>query len=484
MTGTETSLRRFMQCDFGLAQSNAWTDRESFRMEKPMRPSNGSLENITILAQSDRQQSGLVDRRAAAAGLRESRSSLALSNLRGVVILIVVAFHSVLAYLGSLGTTPFGFDASPYQWRAFPIIDTHRWFGFDLFCASQDVYLMAFMFFLSAVFTWPSLGRKTWRRYLGDRLLRLGVPFLLALFVIMPIALYPVYRTTATAPGLADYVSHYISLPFLPNGPMWFLWELLALTISASLLHRFVPRWIERMGAWTHRLAARPAVIFTWLVVASIFAYVPLALAWSPWDWNETGPFALQFSRPLLYALFYLGGLAVGANGLDRGLLAHGGRLAHRWALWLVVALVSLLAWMGLTALSMRFGATAPFGLQIAVDVCFVLACAGGSFCVLAAALRFGARRSDLLQTFARNAFGIYLVHYMFVVWLQYALLDTALPAIVKATIVFVATVLLSWGVVSAFGLLSARRSHAGRFRRAPLAPRFASVDLVARKPV
>ena len=93
-----------------------------------------------------------------------SRSSIALNNLRGVVILIVVAFHSVLAYLGWLGPASFRFDSSPFQWRAFPIIDSHRWFGFDVFCAWQDVYLMALMFFLSALFAWPSLTRKGHRK--------------------------------------------------------------------------------------------------------------------------------------------------------------------------------------------------------------------------------------------------------------------------------------------------------------------------------
>src|ERR1700736_1005696 len=89
-----------------------------------------------------------------------SKSSLALSNLRAFVILLVVAFHSVLAYLGSQPATPAPFDSPPYHWRAIPILDSARWFGFDLFCASQYVYLMHLMFFLSGMFVWSSLRRK------------------------------------------------------------------------------------------------------------------------------------------------------------------------------------------------------------------------------------------------------------------------------------------------------------------------------------
>ena len=52
------------------------------------------------------------------------KSILALSNLRAFVILLVVAFHSVLAYLGSQPALPPPFDSPPYWWRAIPIIDS------------------------------------------------------------------------------------------------------------------------------------------------------------------------------------------------------------------------------------------------------------------------------------------------------------------------------------------------------------------------
>ncbi len=72
-----------------------------------------------------------------------SRASIALSNLRGIVIVIVLAFHSVLAYLSYLPAQPYAFDRAPFRWQAIPIIDGERWFGFDLFCAWQDVSLMS-----------------------------------------------------------------------------------------------------------------------------------------------------------------------------------------------------------------------------------------------------------------------------------------------------------------------------------------------------
>ena len=70
---------------------------------------------------------------------RMSKSSLALSNLRAFAIVMVVAFHAFIAYLGSQPAAQLPFDLPPYAWRANPIVDSARWFGFDLFCAFQYV---------------------------------------------------------------------------------------------------------------------------------------------------------------------------------------------------------------------------------------------------------------------------------------------------------------------------------------------------------
>ena len=121
-----------------------------------------------------------------------SGSSLALGNLRAFVVLIVLAFHSVLAYLGSLPAEPFPFDIAPFRWNAFPIVDSQRWFGFDIFCAFQDVYLMSFMFFMSGLFVWPSLQRKGISWFLRDRFWRLGLPFIICAIFLMPLAYWAI----------------------------------------------------------------------------------------------------------------------------------------------------------------------------------------------------------------------------------------------------------------------------------------------------
>jgi glucans biosynthesis protein C len=388
-----------------------------------------------------------------------SGTSLALGNLRGVVILIVLGFHSVLAYLASLPATARKFDTPPYEWEASPIIDSQRWLGFDLFCAWHDVYLMSLMYFLSGLFVWGSLTRKGSRLFLSDRLLRLGLPLIPAVFVLMPIALYPAYLATASEPSVSEYWQQFMALPFWPCGPQWFLWQLLALNILAAAIYRltpqrfmpqrFMPQAGDRLARWTGRTNEHPGRFYVALAVASAAAYIPLALIYSPWSWFQLGPFAFQWCRPLHYLVYFFAGIAVGTYGLDRGLLATDGALARRWPVWVAVAAATFLAWIAPTAIVMATEQP-HFALLLGSALGYVLACAGGGMAVLALALRFSTRRRRVLDSLSENAYGMYLVHYVFVVWLQYTLLGVAAPAIVKAAIVFAGTLLLSWGTSAA----------------------------------
>jgi glucan biosynthesis protein C len=372
-----------------------------------------------------------------------SGSSLALHNLRAVVILVVLAFHSVLAYVQWIPETSAGFSDPPFLWRAFPIVDNRRFFGFDLFCAWQDVFLMSLMFLLSGLFVWPSLQRKRGWGFVRDRLRRLGLPYVFGVLVLIPIALYPAYLATGGDPSVSVYLQHYVALPILPNGQLWFLWQLLALNFVAVGLNWIAPDAVAALGRWSAAVGRRPEIYFSVLIAISAVAYVPLALAFTPWAWSNSGWLSVQWCRPLLYGVYFFAGVGIGAAGIGVGLVAADGALGRRWKLWLAVAIASFMLWMGVTALTLDRPASLAVG--IAAALCFVLACAGGCFFVIASSLRFGTTRSSGLDSLSTNAYSLYLVHYNFVVWLQYALLGTALFALIKGVIVFCGTVILSW---------------------------------------
>src|SRR6266581_6491190 len=98
----------------------------------------------------------------------------ALDRARTFLTLVVVLHHSVIPY------TYFGHT------------DPKSFFGFDMIVLATDSFFMAMFFFLSGLFVWPGITRKGPMNYLSDRLLRLGLPFVICAFTIIPIAYYAI----------------------------------------------------------------------------------------------------------------------------------------------------------------------------------------------------------------------------------------------------------------------------------------------------
>ena len=197
------------------------------------------------------------------------------------------------------------FDKPPYGWTTNPIVDSARWLGFDLFCAFQYVYLMHLMFFLSGLFVWSSLQRKGARTFLFDRILRIGVPFVLGVYLLMPLAYYPVYLVTAVDPSWSAFWAQWIALPFWPSGPMWFLWLLLAFNIIAAALFWLAPRVGDYLGRLSSGAGAHPGRYCLALAGITALVYVPLSLIYKPWQWVGFGPFNFQPSFILQYAIYF-----------------------------------------------------------------------------------------------------------------------------------------------------------------------------------
>ena len=383
-----------------------------------------------------------------------SRSSIALVNLRAVVILIVLAFHSVLPYLASLPAAAYPFDSAPYPWLAFPIVDSQRWFGFDLFCAWQDVGLMTLMFFLSGLFVPSSLARKgSWKFSVGppaaDWLaVRAGRHFSCAARLLCR----PIARPPST-PARAPIWQHWLALPFWPCGPQWFLGELLAFNILAAAMHRFVPGW-DRASCPAGGLCRRKSGPVLCRSGDDLRAGLcPPGAGLFTVRMDEHRSHLVSASRPLHYLVYFLAGVAVGTYGLDRGLLDCDGVLARRWPAWLAAAFAGFLLWAAPTSVTTggleqrspdreirgryRFCCRLRDGLPVL---------AGGLLALCALA------RAGVRQPVEPMPTACILIHYVFAVWLQYALLGTGLFAIGKAAIVFGGTLIMSWAIAAAMG--------------------------------
>jgi surface polysaccharide O-acyltransferase-like enzyme len=161
-------------------------------------------------------------------------------------------------------------------------------------------------------------------------------------------------------------------------------------------------------------------------------------------------PLPIQTSRILLYAGYFFAGVGVGAVSLRTGVLAENGALARRWMVWSGFALAAygailLLVYMHHSALVELN--SPPLWWHTAYGLAFAMFSAAMTFTVPAVFLRFARSSFALLDALQPSAYGIYLLHFIPLIWLQYLVYDPAFPAVVKFTIVFSGTLSISWAL-------------------------------------
>jgi surface polysaccharide O-acyltransferase-like enzyme len=362
---------------------------------------------------------------------------VAFDRARTFIILLVLLHHSVINY------TWFGHG------------DPSRWLGFDLVVLFNDSFFMALMFLVSGLFVRDSLVRKGWAIFLRDRAWRLGVPFLISVFVLMPVAYYPTFLRYHL-PGTTDFSFlhfwwHTLTVGPWPSGPAWFLWVLLALDMLAAAVWSMTPRVISALGQLIFATRDRPMLAFAVFLIVSIASYLPMHLAFGDISWLEPGgfPLPIQTSRILLYTAYFFTGVGIGAVNLRAGLLAENGELAKRWPVWLAFAFVFYLAILVAVYAHHNWVVdfdSPPLLWKVGYGFAFAIYSAAMAFTVSAIFLRF-AEGWGLLDAMQPSAYGIYLLHYIPIVWLQYAVYDTSFPAFVKFAMVFSGTLSLSWGL-------------------------------------
>ncbi len=368
----------------------------------------------------------------------------ALDQLRSFVTLLVLLHHTLLAYHPY--APPAGpFDGPSLLWTAFPVVDRARLPAANWIVGFNDVFFMSLMFLISGVFVWPALARRGAYDFARERLLRLGLPFMIGAAVLAPLAYYPAWRTAGGEPGVMPFWRAWTSLSVWPAGPAWFLWVLLAFGLLAAGVYAVAPKSGERLGRFL--ASRRPGGLFVAIAAASAAVYVPVACAVDPMAWFSYGAFFVQITRAAHYLVYFTVGIGLGAVALDRGVFAPAGELTRRWCTWVIAAPI---AYALLVAIQYRL-ATADAGdpavasLRIAADLAFVVSCAVSCLALLALFFRFSARQGAIGASLARNAYGIYLTHYVFVTWLQWRWLDEPWPALYKAAAVFAGTLSLSW---------------------------------------
>ena len=354
-----------------------------------------------------------------------------IDYLRSINILGTIFSHAILAY------SPFMQSLDYSNLINFPFVDTNTTLEYvDLILLIRPMFSMQLMFFISGLFAWRSLQKRGSLSYLLNRFKRLILPLLALAVVLMPITYLP-----------GDLIFHRAEF-HIRLAHLWFLWVLFIFDAVLVLTFHYARQRVERMMSKLTNLA-----IYTLFLSSMIISYLPLA-QFSPRSagWLTIfGPFMVPLSRMGLYIVFFVFGVMLGSRCLrsevsESNLLSPyakpdpRARYIYLSTLCICILFVALRVYIN-PLISL-------YGLELswlAVNALYAL----GSFALVMSIVliskHFLQRQNSVLDNLAKNSYGIYMLHYTIVVWLQFSFSQVIFPGSLKPWVVFILAVPLSW---------------------------------------
>jgi fucose 4-O-acetylase-like acetyltransferase len=203
-----------------------------------------------------------------------------------------------------------------------------------------NLWLMPLFMFLAGASVWFTLGRRSNRQYLRERILHLGLPFLvLMLIVIVPMRYGLDLWTGKFSDSFFEYALHFLDRHFTLFH-LWFLAYLLVYVLVTLPLFRFLQhpagrRLIDRLAAICERMGGL-------YIFALPLAIVQLALSAVPG--SEFPDLGNDWARFLSLLLIFIFGYILNSDARFQSAIARQWRLTAALAL-LTFAPLFAIAW-------------------------------------------------------------------------------------------------------------------------------------------
>jgi surface polysaccharide O-acyltransferase-like enzyme len=326
-------------------------------------------------------------------------------------------------------------------------VDAKRWIGLDIFENFNDVFFMSLMFLIGGLFLSKSIIKKGTYTFLKDRFYRLFIPFLFGGTLLMLIAYFPSYYKAHNSTDIVAYIKDFFVVEKWPVGPPWFIWVLFLFNLVFALLYSISPAFFNRFGKRLSKIH-RPVSFFAILFSVTGILYVPVAYTIGAGTWTGIGPFDFQLSRILLYFGYFLLGVFIGNTDFNTNLFSTESGIVKKWWLWILLALTVyaiLTIISGPLAQWVAENKIKEFNAWMIYYTIYTASCVLSSIAFITFFRKQIDSHKTLLGSLSRNAYLIYLIHYVFVIWCQFLLMKFNIPAIIKFSMTFILTLSLSW---------------------------------------
>jgi peptidoglycan/LPS O-acetylase OafA/YrhL len=327
--------------------------------------------------------------------------------LRILIISLVVTHHAGMAY------APMG--------GAWFIHDVERTALLTPFFAVNAAFGMGFLFFIAGRFVPGSLARKGVMRFIGDRVVRLGIPLVVIGFGVFALIGYG--NLDGEKSFWTYYRNTYIGEWKVEFGHLWFVFHLLLYSILYAALAMAFPALTRECDSVPVGHAALIGVVLLITVAGGLTRLAFPQDVWIKLLWIvPTEPAHLP-----QYVLMFAVGTIAGRYGWFESLPRIVG------IAWLRIGLLAAALCYALVYLDSFGGIRLIDNYIIAVmyPIWEAILCVGLSVGIITYAREYWDRSVALLPTLAGATYGVYLFHVFVVVGFNVAFLDIALPGIV-----------------------------------------------------
>ena len=317
-----------------------------------------------------------------------------IDNLKILLAVLVVLHHAAQPYGPGGG-----------WWISSANISIIDYIVLGIFMAFNASFFMGLFFMLSAYFVPSSIDRKGANRFLKDRLVKLGVPILIFMFIVFP---------------LMDYLLNY---QIILLGHLWFLAMLLIFSTV------YVAYWlVNRPYSKPKRPFPNNKVILTFIVVMALISFV-VRIWWPENQWALFGLF--EPFHVTQYIMLFAVGIIAYKEGWFEALPKSTGKL---WSRVAILTLISLL-FVGAVTNSMEFSG----GLTVASLIGSfweAFMCVSMSIALISLFKNRFNSQNPITKAFADDTFTVYLIQLPIVVLLQYMIIGLSIDPLIKFVIV------------------------------------------------
>jgi peptidoglycan/LPS O-acetylase OafA/YrhL len=337
--------------------------------------------------------------------------------LRVFLVALVVAHHAGQPYGPTGGSWPISDPVLGAGWL-------------EPFFGVNAAFFMGFFFLIAGYFTPGSYDRKGGTRFVRDRLIRLGIPLLIATYVVFPALIYA--RSPAPVGFTEFYFGRYLGRWQLEMGHLWFVSHLLVYSLLYALWRTLRPGSVG--------VVLPPPKDGAVAIYAVALAVVGLLIRFPfPQDrWVDViGLVPIEVAHLPQYASLFVIGLIAG-RGRWFETISPG--LGGRW--FGIGAFAFLVA-----GLAMAAGDSLPLPFLKLWGFLEAFICVGMILGLTVLFRRFCARGGQLLAALEGNVYGVYLLHWFVVIAVQAAILGYAWSAGAKFGFVTLAALVASFAL-------------------------------------